>query len=193
MSRTLLISALFIAVLVPQAGAQRVVVPGDTIRIARTKPFWLVEGELDSFSVDSVVVVRRGGGRTALALSEARVVELRRGRQVRIGRGLLLGGGIGAMLALVFDGACDGYCQTSPARGAVLGGMVGLFVIALNPAPRWIPAILRRPELPASRAGGGVTTMIGPGTQGGSAAGRPLPLLGLGVESTVLVGVRLRR
>ena len=135
--------------------------PGATVRLKTTErgARWL-RGELVSLDAESLRVAPRGRADTVVAVTQVRRLDVSRGRRGQVGRGALLGTGIGAAAGLIvaltaISPSGDHFIDPAAVRaivtvlGAVGGAAAGAVVGASLRDERW--AEVRRPWAPTVR------------------------------------------
>jgi len=144
---------------------------GSPIRYAiRSDPSRFTVGRLVSLDADTLALERLGSGKHAdwqmdrIPTDSIAQLQVRIGRRSNIGRGALIGGGIGAGLGLLCAGSYDENEWFSPtpgqclASGVVSGAAVGALVGALSRSDIWAPVQLptrvpgESPTLPVTTA-----------------------------------------
>lgn len=169
------------------AVAQRVVGPGDTVRVHLLSEVARFDGVV--LGVDGSQVRVRGVA-DERTIERASVLGLRvlDGRRPATGRGAMIGLGLGAALGIVVgvvgaaddDSLIDFGPEIIPLAaafmgggGAIIGGLVGSFMTR----DRWVPA----------------TMPVAPTGEGAGILSRLVPVIRPGAESSLLVGVRVSR
>jgi hypothetical protein len=136
--------------------------PGQTVRLKTSErgTGW-VRGELVSLDAESLRVALEGRADTVVALSQVRRLDVSRGRRSRVGRGALLGTGIGTAAGLIValivgpSEHSDHFIPPEAVQvvvtllGTVGGAATGAVVGAFSRTERW--AEVPRPWAPTGR------------------------------------------
>ena len=173
------------------AMAQRIVVPGDTVQVRLTGGGRALQGVALSATDQSLVVRQVNGADQQIAAELTRSIRILDGRTngagKGAGRGLVIGalvGGAFGLLAVATSSDGDflpygaGIIPVAIGKLGLVGGFLGFVIGSTTQINRWVPALL--PATPGQALGG-------------RPAARYAPTISMGVESTVLVGLRLRR
>lgn len=166
--------------------AQRPLLAGDTVQVTLTDGGPPLRGTVTASRVDRITLRIGPGDDREIFTSvihsmnrlDGRKRATARGAQVGLLTGILAGVGLSALDALS-NGASEFNAGQIPARlliGGLAGTLVGVTAGVGFETNRWVPT-----EVPAGERGTGF------------AGGRVTPVVGGGVESHLLVGVRLRR
>lgn len=173
----------------PSVEAQRVAVPGDTVRVELIGVPRRVSGVVESVTDQGVTIRHEDGEPSILNPPSIRSADILAGRQAKLGRGALIGAGFGVVIGLVAglgdtaglysdEGLGAVMIPIMMAAGGVAGGAVGAVVGGTCRCKRWVPGRFVR------------AASLSPPTPG---EWRPSPVLRLGAESTVLLGIGVRR
>ena len=171
------------------ASAQRQAVPGDTLQLVIGSWRNTVRGVLTGFTPDSVVLGVVGGGERRIAVSGVVATRVLEGREPATGTGakagFLAGFLMGGALGLSASPQTHGYFQfgeeiaiVAAGAGGLAGALVGAILGSAGRQERWVFG-----QLAAADGGSGRPVR----------AAQLVPTVRMGVESTVLVGLRLRR
>jgi len=168
------------------AVAQRVVVPGDTVRVHLVSEVARFDGVVVGVG-DAGVRVRGVSVERTIDAASVLGVRVLDGRRSATGRGAVIGLGLGAGLGAVAGvlalsaedtGFFDYGAEIIPAAaafmggaGAIIGGLFGSFMTR----GRWVPG----------------TMPVAPTREGTGILSRLVPVIRPGAESSLLVGVRL--
>ena len=173
------------------AMAQRIVAPGDTVQVRLTGGGKALHGVALSATDHSLVVQQVNGADQQIAAESARSIHVLDGRTSGAGkgagRGFVVGALVGGAFGLLAVASTDegdglnfeaGVIPVVMGKLGLVGGFLGFVIGSTTQVNRWVPALL--PATPGQALGG-------------RPAARYAPTISMGVESTVLVGLRLRR
>ncbi len=180
-----LIAALHLA---PTAAeAQRLIAPGDTVRVMVAGDNRFIDGSVTALPEGGIVLRRHDGSDAFYRTDAVLAIRVRHGTRPATGRGALLGAlagvgvGVWVGVAMMQDGFINAGGEAIALAvpvfagiGALVGVLVGSFVQLPD---NYVRAAIPVPPVPAAPQGDGGSRLM----------------VGMGAESTVLVGVRLRQ
>lgn len=148
----------------PVAEAQRVVVLGDTVRVAPVGVSWQVRGVVESVTESGVTIRQADGEATEIHPHRIRLLQVLDGRASGLGRGALIGAGTGALVGAVVGLTEAGSGGDIGAEAVpigmltvgLVGGLVGAALGGSGSRERWIGARFQ----PLSTAGSDALTLV---------------------------------